>query len=506
MAVESTMASRALTAPRLLARNTLWNLAGLVAPMVAAIVSIPLLIRGLGVDGFGVLSLAWVWVGYFSLFDLGLARALTKLVSDNLGAEEVEEVPALVWTALALLLGVGIVGTGLTLAVTPWAVQQALRIPSQMSGETVAAFRVMALAVPAVTTTAALRGLLEANQRFGLVNALKVPLGVFNYAGPALTLLLSRRVDVVVAVLAASRYVALVAHLMLCWRVLPHQLRPVRFRPDRLRSLLSFGGWMTVSNVISPLMVYFDRFAIGAGLSLAAVSFYVTPYEMITKLWVIPGALVGVLFPAFSASLTTDRTRATRLLDKGMRYVFLATFPVTLATATLGHLVLRVWVGEEMAARGTAVLQWLSAGVFVNGLAAVPFAFLHGAGRPDLTAKLHLIELPLYAGLLWWAVVQFGVVGAAVAWTARVALDTVAILVLTRHLAEDGPALRWVLGSIAVALAWMLAGALMGSTIAGATFVGVTLVVLVPLAWRAALGNEERTLVLGWVQGFRGGR
>ena len=158
-----------------------------------------------------------------------------------------------------------------------------------MSDETVRAFYLVAVAVPAVTTTAAARGLLEANQRFGLVNALKLPLGISSYAGPALALAFTTRIDVLVAVLVVIRYLAAVAHFAACWRALPDQLRPVRARASLVAPLLSFGGWMTVSNVISPLMASFDRFAIGSMVSLAAVGYYVTPNEIVTKLWVIPG-------------------------------------------------------------------------------------------------------------------------------------------------------------------------------------------------------------------------
>jgi hypothetical protein len=69
------------------------------------------------------------------------------------------------------------------------------------------------------------------------------------------------------------------------------------------------------------------------------------------------------------------------------------------------------------------VLQWLAAGVFLNSLAQVPLALVQGVGRPDLTAKLHLLELPLYVLGLWWLISTFGIVGAAIAWTLRVGLD-----------------------------------------------------------------------------------
>src|SRR5882724_6272943 len=109
-----------LTSGRLLARNTVWNLIGSGAPMLVAVVCIPILIRGLGTDRFGVLTLAWALIGYASLFDLGLCRALTQLVARKLGAGEDREVPALVWTSLLLMLLLGVLGTAIAISLAPW--------------------------------------------------------------------------------------------------------------------------------------------------------------------------------------------------------------------------------------------------------------------------------------------------------------------------------------------------------------------------------------------------
>src|SRR5216110_3506099 len=100
-----------LTSGRLLARNTIWNLLGSGAPMVVAVFCIPILIRGLGKDRFGVLTLAWALIGYTSLFDLGLGRALTQLVAQKLGAGEEKEIPSLAWTSLVLMTLLGLAGS-----------------------------------------------------------------------------------------------------------------------------------------------------------------------------------------------------------------------------------------------------------------------------------------------------------------------------------------------------------------------------------------------------------
>ena len=75
----------ALAGRRSIAGNTLWNLLGNCFPVVVAVVCLPILKRGLGTERLGIISLAWVVIGYFGLFDLGLSRALSKLVAARLG-------------------------------------------------------------------------------------------------------------------------------------------------------------------------------------------------------------------------------------------------------------------------------------------------------------------------------------------------------------------------------------------------------------------------------------
>src|SRR5713101_1307697 len=169
-----------------LARNVIWNLLGTAAPLLVAVPVVPRLIHGMGIDRFGVLTLAWVVIGYFSFFDLGLGRALTKLVAEKLGAGETKEIPALVWTSLAIMLVVGCLGAVVFAISSPWLVRSVLRIPAQIRSETLQAFFVLSAALPIVITSTGLRGILEAHQRFREVSALRALLGVLTFGSPLL--------------------------------------------------------------------------------------------------------------------------------------------------------------------------------------------------------------------------------------------------------------------------------------------------------------------------------
>jgi O-antigen/teichoic acid export membrane protein len=428
MTETATEGSAQLTSGRLLARNVVWNLLGTVAPLLVAVPAVPRLIRAMGTDRFGVLTLAWVVIGYFGLFDFGFGRALTKLVAEKLGTGESEDIPGLFWTSLALMLVSGCVGGGVIAALSPWMVHSILRIPAAIQDETLRAFYLLAASLPVVIASAALRGFLEAHQRFGMSNAVRIPLGVFTFAGPFVVLPLSVSLVPMVGALAVVRLASCLVLFGLCIKVEPDLMAAMHVQWGLAKSLFRFGGWMTVSNVVSPLMVSVDRFLIGAVASISAVAYYATPWEAVTKLLLVPGAIVGVLFPAFSTGFVQDRAKTWLLFLRAVKYTALALLPFLLIAVVFAREGLTLWLGADFARHSAVVLQWLAVGVFFNGIAYVPYALTQGAGRPDLTGKLHLMELPAYTAVLWLLVRARGIDGAAMAWTARVVVDAVVLL------------------------------------------------------------------------------
>ena len=413
-----------LTSGRLLARNAVWNLVGSCSPILVAIVCLPVLKTTLGTDRLGIISLAWAIIGYFGFFDLGLSRALTKLVAEKLGAQRLEEIPAMVWTSLFLMGGVGVVSAIVAFLLVPWLVQRPLKIPVELRSETTLAFYWISLSIPIIVITAGLRGVLEALQRFRLATAIRIPMGIFTYLGPVLMLPFSHSLVPIMAVLVLGRTIAGVAHLWACFRALPSLQRSCAFHASCVGPLFRFGTWMTVSNIVGPLMVSFDRFLIGSMISVSAVAFYSVPYEVVTRLALVPGALVGVLFPAFSTTVVSDRARLIFLFESGTKYIFLALFPITLILITFAPEALHFWLGSEFARQSAPVAQILAIAIFINSLGQLPFAHVQGAGRPDITAKLHLVELPIYIVSLVVMAKTMGIRGVALAWLLRVTIDS----------------------------------------------------------------------------------
>src|SRR5262249_2132174 len=135
--------------------------------------------------------------------------------------------------------------------------------------------------------------------------------------------------------------------------------------------------------------------------------------------------------------------RTARLMQRAVKYVFLALFPVLLLIIAFAPEGLKLWVGAAFAQNSTVVLRYLAAGIFVNCLAQIPASLVQGTGRPDLVAKLQAAELPLYLAGLYWATLHYGLSGAAIAWSLRVIFDAAILFVMSSRLLSPSRGFTW---------------------------------------------------------------
>ncbi len=418
-------------------RNLGWNLAGQVLPMLTGIVFVPLLIHALGTDRFGFLSLVWVLIGYFSLFDLGLSRALTQRVAVLQATGDGDRLRTAVATGMALIVALSLVAVPLLLLFKTVLLADIVHTGAGLADEAGRAFVWLVVGVPVVILAAGVRGILEGQHRFVAVNAVRTPAGMAMFIAPWLATRFSPTLEAVTFAVFLVRLVQLGGFVGLARGVLTDAVARLGFDRAEVRMLFGFGLWMTVTNIVGPVLVYLDRFAISHFGTLSEVAYYSTPFDLVTRLLFISTAVSGVMFPALSGAIAAasgpSGAREVARLERQNYLIIIALLgPVALATLLLAGPGLRLWLGAAFASHSTLVLQILTVGVFLNALTTVPFSVLQARRRADLTAKTHLLELPFYLVLLVVAVQHYGIVGAAGAWLARVAVDFTAMLWLAR--------------------------------------------------------------------------
>jgi O-antigen/teichoic acid export membrane protein len=414
-------------------RNVLLNALGYAAQIVAGLVAVPWLVDALGLVGFGLFSLALAAVGYLGLFDLGFGRALTRLVADRRGRSSEAEIPGLVHSALLTLSLVGLAAAGALMLLGAEAPSRWLGLSGADADALRAAFPWLAACLPFAIGVPALTGVLEGHMRFDVSAAARALGGVSVALGPVLATRIHPSLASAMAGLCVARGTTYLLLALLVLRVVPSLRCGVHFEGRAVSALIRDGGWLTVTNLVGPLMASLDRFAVGRWVSVTSVSYYAAPYEALTRMWAVPDALLGVMFPAL-AHAADDPQRQRDLVDQSLRVLLIGLVPLVGVAMVFAPELLRLWVGDEMARYGSPVARVLAVGVLINALVRVPFVFLQACGRPDLPARAHLTELVPYLCVLWLACRWGGAVGAAAAWTARIAVDAAVLSTFAVHL------------------------------------------------------------------------
>ncbi len=410
-------------------RFFIFNLFGHTLPMVVALVSVPVIVHFAGVERLGALGVVWALVGYFSFLDFGLSRVVTRRVAQAAEQGRLPEeladlrgffwwraVPALVVIALLLLVARnGFAG------VLP---------PGRLGEEVAASWAWISVSIPVTLATNWLRGALEGVHRFARVNLMRTVFGAWNYAAPAVAVMYVPTLDAMIIGIVLGRVLALIAHVWACLQAEPGLLiGPVPRRLVGLGLFFQEGGWITLFNVLNPLMLYSDRFVLAALMSPQAVAWYVTSQEMLLRTMAIPAALAGVLFPKFAGNVDAcTEVQLAALYQRGIRVIAAIMLPLCALAAAGAYDGLRLWLGEAFAANAYGVVETVAIGIFIYAISHMPHAWLQAMGRAHLTAKVQLFELPLYAMGLYVSVTHWGIAGAAWMWVLRISLDCLLLL------------------------------------------------------------------------------
>jgi O-antigen/teichoic acid export membrane protein len=409
-------------------RNTLYNLLGQIAPLGVSLVTVPLYLHAIGEARYGVLAIIWLFTGYFGVFEMGLSRASAyHLARQHNEAAEMRSTTF--WTALWMNLGFGLIGAVVLYAAAQPVFTHFFHMTETMRRSVLASLPWIAAALPLSTLGGVLMGALEARERFGYMNLI----GVFNTAvtqiSPLLVaLFISPELTWLIPAVVIARASGLLLQFVGVWHFLPI-VPSALFNRARARTLFTYGGWISLTNIVGPVLVTFDRMLIGALLSVQAVTYYVVPFSLANRLSILPVALSASLFPRFAHS---ESGECKYIAERGMLLLVSITTPMAVVGIALQPLFLTYWISAGFAQQASAVGMILLAGVWINGLANIPYSLLQGEGRPDITAKLHLIETPFFLLILWAGIYWLGLAGAALAWSLRVAADALLLFYFAR--------------------------------------------------------------------------
>jgi O-antigen/teichoic acid export membrane protein len=415
---------------RSLVANAAWSLVGHVLPLSVAIVSVPMLIHALGNERFGILTLCWVVAGYFNVLDLGLGRSLILAFSRLDKSRDRDEVSKIFWAGSALLGGIGIL-TGGALYLGADKLPELLGVSSNLQAEASGAFRLVAFSLPATLLLPGLAAMPVAWQHQKALTLIRVPSGILSHLIPIIMLHWTNDLRQLLFANLILRIVILLAQSGLCWYV--SNLGRVDSIRGAVRSLISDGSWMMLTNILAPLLMSMDRFVLSHTSGPSWLATYAPPLDLATKAWTLAGVGLAVMFPAMGHFLATNRKVANELYDNLLRIIVLWSPAVLLTMAGIGRFAIHYWIGAEYSRSGGILLAVFCIGIYWGLPGGISFSGVQASGHSKRAATIHLFEFPIYLGLLWVAANYGGIFGIAIVWSLRHACDSLAMYLVARR-------------------------------------------------------------------------
>lgn len=400
-------------------RNTAYNLASALVPIAVSLLTVPPYIRALGEERYGVLALIAMLLGYFGVFDFGLSTATAQRIAAH--GHDLAARRRTFWTATFANLALGMAGALLILPVAWYFAGHGMKAPPAMLPEARQAMVWLVLALPVMLLTGVLRGALQGAGRFAELNLVNIVTSPISQLVPlAVALWYSPSLTAVLPALYLTRLLALGWYLLEVVRKVTSGWSPSYDRREA-RHLIAFGGWMTLSGLIGPVIVGMDRILIGWLIGVRQVSHYAVPYQLAERGSFVPMALVQAMFPRISAS--ASRQEAIRLSERGLAALAAICAPPMVAGVVFMQPFLAWWVGRDFAASAAPIGQVILAGFWLNALGIGCANHLMAQGRPKALGLVHAIEVLPYCLLLYVCMRGMGLTGAALAFALRVAVD-----------------------------------------------------------------------------------
>lgn len=485
--------------------NTAWTGAGTVWAMVVTIVALPITLKGLGSEVFGLwvlLSTFSAMTGWFSLADLGVGTATTRDVAARVALDDHEGASRVITSALTLFVGMGLI-FGLAFAlIGPWVLPRLFDTAPDLVDDLRFAIIVYAVQVVVDQASNSCQASLDGLQRADLSRLSDGVRRTLVAAAVAVTAVVGGGLPAVaLASLGASVIGTVVVALVL------HRVRRTwwRSRPGtaHMRALLAYGRTVAVLRPIGVIHRQMDRLVVGAILGPSAVALVEIATQIQNGAEAVLSSSSYAVMPAASwVRARDDHASLRELLLRGTKYTCLVTLPVVVGAMLLAGPIVDVWVGpDNQEAAGLAVLALAYTGLTCG--VQVASSLLIGVGRAGTVLKAAAAAIAIN---LVGSIVLVHVVGIAGAFIATL----LGSLVLVPALAFAGsrevglgtgrffraallPLALPVL-SLAVVVGLVVLAPL-GNVVTLLVAVPLGVVVYLPLVVRLAVGRDELALI-----------
>ncbi|WML92021.1 oligosaccharide flippase family protein [Thiothrix lacustris] len=396
-------------------RNIAFSGLGYILPLLASLATIPLMIKYMGEDTYGLYIICISLIGFMTFVDLGIGQSIVKYVSQYEATGESVKIKPILDIALMMYV---VLGVSIAALVAFFSLSLGKLIYNDDALKTVMAghaLSITALAFLLSYINQFFLNVFKAYHRFDIPAVIQNSANIAGIVSATILLLLGYDLLVILWGYVIIQVIALTAGYHFCKKILPQGVGlGLSFDSHIFAEMLSFSIYTFVSNFLGGVVSRLDKFIIGAILGTEAVTYYQIPYTIAQMANGIIQVLSQITFPRFSElSSLNDTVGRLALYKYSMLLVFIASMGINVALISAGGAFLELWISPEFSLKSTLTLQIIAFYFFFQSNTVVAYWALQGSGNAKVTALSSFMGTVAYLVGIYFLTQYYGYNGAA---------------------------------------------------------------------------------------------
>ncbi len=333
---------------KLVISNTVFvGIASFVAMLINLFV-LPLFVKNLGADIYGIWIICGIILGYLGLLDFGFAQGLTRYVADARVKKDYDRLSGIVISGLILLLFMGLV-VGTIIIVFRTQIVDFFEIEAAHR-HTASALLLVTGLFSIVSWPLRITGIiLQATLRIKEQSILNVVTNIFSSA--VMLLLVYRSFDIVsISIIRGFLGIVFwIPSLVMVLKYVPEiRWNLLLFSFSRIREMSSFSLGMFYAALLSMLAVRLDNLVIGKMISMTAVTYYAVSAKLFHFMGQWTRIICSTVVPTvYNLNAAADKERITKLVYQGVKYRTMINAPLAFLCIIVSPSFIRIWMGPE---------------------------------------------------------------------------------------------------------------------------------------------------------------
>lgn len=412
-----------------------FNLAGRIYTAAVAFFFVPVYIKLLGIEAFGLVGFVNSLLAMAAMFDVGLSTTINREMARMANRGAAGTMRDLVRTMEVPYWGLAVAICGVIYTTAPWISARWINSTELSHADVQRAIMLggafIALQMPLGLYTGGLLGL----QHQVLWNGIQASATTIRHVGAVLLLwLVWRTIEAFLIWQAVVSAIQVAMTMFALWNRLPHEQKRPRIRLHLLAQCWRYATGMTSLTLLSALVLQMDKLMLSALVSLSSLGYYTAASVVARNISIVVTPVFSAAFPRFTQIIQEQDHEALRqLFHRYSQLITLLVVPISVVIALFPWEVLYLWTHDRnVAANGAAVLPVLITASALTGLGDVPYTVALAAGKIKFMVLVYLFGLILLTPTMYVLIIYLGELGAAIAlllfWLGSLIIQTPIVL------------------------------------------------------------------------------